>query len=164
MEDFRNPVELSLASSGSRFVNMFIDNILLNVANSVFSFIFELMLGTYFLENFIINNEFGFIFTYILIFLIFSVFFYTLQEYFFKGRTVAKFVTKTQVVTVNGEEPTFTDYFIRSLCRFIPFDTLSFLFKIPGWHDTLSKTRVVKVEDFERNKTKFNEIDKIGQA
>jgi len=32
----------------------------------------------------------------------------------------------------------------RTLCRLIPFDALSFLFNDSvGWHDTLSKTRIV---------------------
>ncbi|MCL6268025.1 RDD family protein [Flagellimonas myxillae] len=66
----------------------------------------------------------------------------------FTGRTIGKFFTKTKVVMENGDKPTFTDIVIRSLCRMIPFEAFSFLGKDAiGWHDTLSKTRVVEMED-----------------
>ena len=65
------------------------------------------------------------------------------------GRTPAKFVTGTRVLNEDGTRPSFLRVAGRSLARLIPFEPLSF-FRISdihkvgrGWHDTLTKTRVV---------------------
>ncbi len=60
-------------------------------------------------------------------------------------KTPAKWITKTKVVDMNGNKPSFLRILGRSLTRFIPFEPLSFLFsKYPiGWHDSFSKTYVV---------------------
>jgi len=69
--------------------------------------------------------------------------YYVIFEYS-TGRSVAKFITKTKVVNMQGEQPGFKTIFIRTLCRFIPFEAFSFLGESKtGWHDTLSKTRVI---------------------
>ncbi|MBI3228654.1 MAG: RDD family protein [Burkholderiales bacterium] len=60
------------------------------------------------------------------------------------GRTPGKFVCGTKVVTDDGEAPSTGTILKRSLCRFIPFEPLSF-FGQRGWHDSISKTRVVTV-------------------
>lgn len=62
------------------------------------------------------------------------------------GKTVGKYVTGTQVVTEDGEQPSVGTIFIRTLCRIVPFEPLSLLFSnyARGWHDNWSKTRVVK--------------------
>lgn len=64
------------------------------------------------------------------------------------GRTPAKFITGTKVVTLDGKKPGFGQIVIRTLCRFIPFEPFSCLGKYPrGWHDRFSKTMVVRVRD-----------------
>lgn len=61
------------------------------------------------------------------------------------GRTVGKLLTGTKVVDQNGRPPTFNQVVIRSLSRLIPFEPFSFLGKNTyGWHDSFSKTYVVK--------------------
>lgn len=61
------------------------------------------------------------------------------------GKTVGKYVTGTQVMTEDGELPSAGTVVIRTLCRIIPFEAFSFFGSTPrGWHDKLSKTRVVK--------------------
>lgn len=63
------------------------------------------------------------------------------------GRTIGKFATGTKVIDSTGETPTLSRVIGRTFCRFIPFDALSFFGGGPGgWHDTISKTRVVKVK------------------
>ena len=63
----------------------------------------------------------------------------------------------------NGEEPKPKAIMIRSLCRLIPFDALSFLgTNGKGWHDNLSNTYVVDITAFESKKTSLNELDQIG--
>ena len=78
-------------------------------------------------------------------FLIFF-FYYIILEYT-TGRTIAKFVTGTRVVTENGESPSLGQVIGRSFARYIPFEPFSFFgnkgYPI-GWHDSLPKTRVIK--------------------
>ena len=60
------------------------------------------------------------------------------------GQTVGKMITGSMVVTEDGEPITPLHALKRTLCRLIPFEAFSFLGSGPGWHDTISKTRVVK--------------------
>lgn len=69
--------------------------------------------------------------------------YYFAGEFFF-GKTLAKLVTKTYVTTEFNEKPGFTAILIRTLCRYIPFEYLSFLWSPVGWHDRFSKTYVVQ--------------------
>jgi hypothetical protein len=79
------------------------------------------------------------------IFLFFVAFFgyYTLMEYLFQ-KTVGKFLTKTKVVTKEGEKPGFSHIFIRTVLRLVPFDNVTFMTGTNGFHDVYSKTMVVK--------------------
>jgi uncharacterized RDD family membrane protein YckC len=61
------------------------------------------------------------------------------------GRTIGKLAAGTVVVNAQGLKPTFGQVWIRSLCRFIPFEAFSFLGRTArGWHDKLPNTYVVK--------------------
>lgn len=76
---------------------------------------------------------------------LFFYFFYIFAMFLFEnftGKTPGKYLTRTHVITVEGEKPTTAQYFGRNLARLIPFEPLSFLFG-RGWHDSVSKTRVV---------------------
>ena len=76
--------------------------------------------------------------------------YYVVLEYFL-GRTPAKFLTQTRVVTIYGMKPNFMTIVGRTLCRLIPFEQFSFLGDDPiGWHDKFSNTRVVD-NDFKTN-------------
>lgn len=60
-------------------------------------------------------------------------------------RTLGKYITGTKVVYFNGAKPESTTILLRTLCRQIPFEFLSFLGPYGiGWHDMLSKTLVVE--------------------
>ncbi len=60
------------------------------------------------------------------------------------GKTLAKFITRTQVVDEDGNKPAIGKIAIRTLCRLIPLRELSFVAKFPyGFHDRFSKTYVV---------------------
>lgn len=70
--------------------------------------------------------------------------YYTIMEAS-TGRSIGKYITKTKVVNENGEKPGLGTAFVRSLCRFIPFEAFSFLGSDnSGWHDKFSDTRVVE--------------------
>jgi uncharacterized RDD family membrane protein YckC len=59
------------------------------------------------------------------------------------GRTPAKLITRTRVITLTGEKSGFTRVLGRTLARLVPFEPFSFLFADRGWHDRWSGTRVV---------------------
>ncbi len=62
------------------------------------------------------------------------------------GQTIGKFITNTKVVDLKGEKPNISQIVNRTICRFIPFDPLTFFFNRDGmkFHDTFSKTTVIK--------------------
>lgn len=125
--------ELYLASTGARFANFILDRI-------GFYFYIFLLIGVeeklfYGIEG--MSSIFGFLF------LLSIPGYWALFEYFF-GKSPAKFITRTKVVTVDGRKPSFLNILGRTFCRFIPFEPFSFLGSKPvGWHDSISRTRVV---------------------
>lgn len=58
-------------------------------------------------------------------------------------KTLGKYITKTKVVTFDGQKPGRSVIMTRTFCRLIPFDRISFLFT-EGFHDQLSKTKVIQ--------------------
>jgi hypothetical protein len=72
-------------------------------------------------------------------FLIYIFFYYFILEFFFL-QTIGKLHNNTMVEYVDNK---FKSILIRTLCRFIPFETLSFFGK-RGWHDSISNTNVSK--------------------
>lgn len=78
------------------------------------------------------------------------------MEYFF-GKTIGKFVTKTNVVSRDGNKITFKSAIIRSLCRWIPFDFLSLALgaDAKAWHDVISKTYVIDDNKIQKREKQF---------
>lgn len=60
--------------------------------------------------------------------------------------TPGKMLTQSTVVMENGEKPGFEVLAKRSLCRLIPFEVFFFLGAGSGWHDILSKTKVIRIK------------------
>ncbi len=85
-----------------------------------------------------------------------------LSEFLTKGRSLGKFITGTKVVMIDGSAPSTKDYFMRSLCRIIPFDVLTFLGE-NGWHDKISKTTVVNKKAFEADLSQEDSIENLGK-
>lgn len=73
---------------------------------------------------------------------VFILIYYPISEILF-GSSPGKFLTESRVVNSKAESPNSLTIFLRTLCRNIPFDALSFFSK-RGWHDSLSETYVVK--------------------
>lgn len=132
------------ASLGKRFANYLLDF----VFYLIFTFLFGTFLGVLFavflpdaLRVFEMESK---LIEYFIAFVFGMIYYTTLES--FTGRTIAKYLTRTKVVTLNGEQPDFMTIFIRSLCRFVPFDALSFLLSDDtGWHDRWSETMVVEI-------------------
>ena len=75
--------------------------------------------------------------------LVVFILYFILAENMFQ-KTLGKVITKTKVVNLDGEKPNFVDITIRTFSRLIPFDGISYLYSISGFHDKLSKTIVIK--------------------
>lgn len=128
-------VDSNAVGSGIRFINYLIDFIVGMVLAIIVSIFLSLLIQT---TNSPLSSLIGF-------FILIGTFigYYAIMEIKFQ-KTVGKFVTKTKVVKANGEKPTDGDIIMRILCRMVPFDHISYLFMINGFHDFLSKTKVVK--------------------
>lgn len=72
------------------------------------------------------------------------------------GKTVGKMILGLKVVDRDGDQPSSGKIALRTLCRFIPFDSFSFLFgngwtkygSLGGnWHDQWSQTYVVNMKE-----------------
>lgn len=153
----RKPFKITdelLAALEQRFINWFLDTVMLVVLSVIFIFIIATVSTSYgnkVLPTYLLINPIG-QFTFITITrLIYYVSFETLF-----GRTVGKFVTQTIVVDENGEPANHQTILIRTLCRLIPFYEFSF-FGIPtrGWHDSISKTYVVDKKKLDETKRQF---------
>lgn len=59
------------------------------------------------------------------------------------GTSLGKLICGYTVINERAEKVGFGQAMLRTLCRFIPFEAFS-CFAERGWHDTLSKTYVVK--------------------
>ena len=122
------------ADSFLRFLNMLIDLIVIaciyfslkEISESVFNFDFATL------------SKFDFS----VLSLLLNGIYFIAMEYAFQ-KTLGKFITRTTVVNKKGERPTIIDIFIRTVCRLIPFDSISYLFTTNGFHDYFSGTRVV---------------------
>ncbi|HEY0062282.1 MAG TPA: RDD family protein [Telluria sp.] len=79
------------------------------------------------------GNLFGWV-----VYIVYFVFFESIW-----GRTPAKFILGTKVVTDDGGKPGFGTILKRTFCRFIPFEPFSF-FGERGWHDSISDTVVIR--------------------
>lgn len=117
-------IDKIVASKTKRFFNFFIDTIFINIIG----------------VPFLIDAKFVNPLQQILSSLIIPFLYYIIMEGTFRT-TFGKLMTNTKVMSYDGSRA--DDIFIRTICRFIPFDQLSFLFCDKGWHDSISKTIVI---------------------
>ena len=132
----KEKIDSEIVNSGTRFINFIIDLFCWGVLAMVVGFIIGFILPLNF------NNGLLSVLAWLILLTSF-IGYYAFMEIKFQ-KTVGKFLTKTKVVTVTGNQPSPVEILTRTLCRFIPFDRLSFLFVKNGIHDYLSKTKVVK--------------------
>ena len=127
------------ASKGKRFLNLLIDIGIFYTLTFVIGFLI-VILGSVSAAQLLLADGFSQFITFLI-----YISYYVVTEATL-GKTIGKAVTKTSVVNEQGERPTVLNILGRTLCRFIPFDALSFLFSGTGWHDNISKTYVVNDE------------------
>jgi uncharacterized RDD family membrane protein YckC len=109
-------LEYDLASLGDRLLGAIIDYILI----IAYFLLFAAIVGFGDFGKFVGNNVWL-----VFIVIVIPIFFYDLLcEMFFNGQSLGKRVLKIKVMSLNGEQPTYSQYFIRWLFRLIDF-TLS---------------------------------------
>lgn len=75
--------------------------------------------------------------------IVFYVLYYVSFEVI-SGRTPGKLLTGTRVVTTSGLALSIPTALVRTLCRLIPLEPMSFSLGETWWHDSLSRTQVVR--------------------
>jgi len=134
--------ELELASQGKRFLTLILDTVFYLIYSVLFGVVLGIVLATtnsmHILERIsepLPNFLFG-------LFLVTSYYF---PQEIIIGKTVGKMIVGTKVVDLDGNKPKAGTILLRTFCRFIPFESFSFLYAegTKGWHDRLSKTKVV---------------------
>jgi len=129
----KRSTELPIASSNRRFFNLILDTVFYLIF-SAFVGVFLGLTGMYEAIEDLPPQVFG---------ILLMLLYYVPQEIMW-GRTLAKFITGTRVVNEKGGPPTPGQVFGRTFARLIPFEVFSFFGSHPvGWHDKLSKTRVI---------------------
>lgn len=136
------PLVLVPAPRGHRFVTVLLDQLFIGGAAFVYLFVLTFVLAAVFgVDSLPVDDPFGGLMT-----LGVGIVYYLLQETLW-GRTLGKLVTGTKAVRKDGGKLGFGRTLLRTLCRFIPFEGVTFLNRdARGWHDTLSGTRVVMVK------------------
>jgi uncharacterized RDD family membrane protein YckC len=137
------PVLKEPAGPGWRFLNLLFDGIIIGVILVALTVVLMIFISVFFGAgqlNILKNRS-----------LVWTACLVTAFAYYFVsetafGRTPAKFITGTEVVDEAGGKPSTLALFKRTVCRFIPFEPVSFFFGRVGWHDGYSETRVVRTD------------------
>lgn len=131
----KDNTDYPLASKLLRFTNYLVDNLFIGMAGP-FVYLSIARVDIYdgeenwFFIQFIISTT--------------SIAYYTIAEYYFKGKTLGKIVTKTRAITIDNELMDIDIAFKRSISRVVPFEVFSFLGNMPtGWHDQWTDTKVI---------------------
>lgn len=138
------------ASTGQRLANFLIDNILIYLLNTLLLQLYGLHIFQWLITTPLTQYEdlsllqitvnlIG-----ILHICITLLLFFTISEYFTRGKTIGKIITGTRAVRDDYTSISFKDALLRSLCRIIPFEPFSFLGGSNGWHDTMTGTTVIR--------------------
>lgn len=153
-----------LASKSKRFANFILDYIIQIIIGAGIGVVIALIAeftGNYILYDFVVEPE-SRLSDYIFGFAILFIYYNIIES--LTSRSIGKYITQTKVVLEDGSKPAFSDILVRTVCRLIPFELLSFLGKDgKGWHDSLSKTFVVDVKKYEAKIETVIGLNEIGK-
>lgn len=140
-------VEYIMASPAQRFLNWFVDNLVLRlvvtyVTGEIFVRLLLDIAPEYTRRVFLEKGIEAFFISYLFV-ICHYIFYYTICELAFKGRTLGKLISGSRAIRTDGGDLTVKDAVLRSLCRMVPFEVFSGLGFKP-WHDKWTNTDVVK--------------------
>lgn len=160
----QKPFEITvdmIAARSSRFVNLIIDFIITTILT------LSIMMGCNWLYDYtgITGFQIGPVSLdntrYTMLGICVQIVYYGLFETL-SMRTLGKYVTNTIVVNTDGSTPDTNRILVRTLCRQIPLEFISFFGVLPiGWHDTISKTVVVDAARF-KHAQKMNAVKQMS--
>jgi uncharacterized RDD family membrane protein YckC len=147
-DELNEQITYTYASTGQRFLNFLVDNVLMNYGLSYLTgtatgFLIATFFPGYAAKISSSSNNFDLLLLGCIIALINYLVYYTICEKAFKGYTLGKLITGTRVIRNDGGELTLKDALLRSLSRLVPFEALSAFGGHP-WHDLWTKTSVIK--------------------
>ena len=145
--EWNNNIKYQYASTWKRLTNYIIDACFVFIVFYILLLCYDFISARH-LEAYINPNHDR------LFFVILYIVYYSFSETYFKGRTIGKIFTKTKAITIENTNLKIEQAIIRSAGRLIPLDHLSFLFGDDnnaneysiGWHDKISKTRVIDLK------------------
>ena len=143
---YESDISYEYATTGQRFLNYLIDNIIMRFG---LSFLTGAVVGLVlqFLDPELLfrmaTTGSSAYWTFVILVAIENyLIYYTLCEKLFNGHTLGKLITGTKAVRIDGSPLTFKDALLRSLSRMVPLEVLSG-FGVP-WHDSWTNTTVIK--------------------
>lgn len=146
-DDLINKYNLQPASKGQRFLNLFIDIIVMNwglgFITAYVAVYITLMINPDFQFDDSDTGNLNMLLYWWILSIINYLIYYTICEKAFRGYTLGKFITGTRAIREDGAELTFRDAFLRTLSRLVPFEPFSGFGDIP-WHDSWTRTTVIK--------------------
>lgn len=148
-DEFHSLLRFTTATRGERFINYVIDNLLMRYALSYLTGMMVGGIGAVIAPEFMSrlvygDNKMNLLLLAGVIAIVNYIIYYTLCEKLFKGQTLGKLITKTRAIRTDGDDLTFKDALLRSLSRLVPFEPFSGFGEL--WHDTWTKTKVVKTK------------------
>ena len=147
-DELNAEITYKYATTGQRFLNFLIDNVLMNYGLSYLTgtaagFLIAAFLPDYALKISSNSDNFDLFLLGYIIAIINYLIYYTICEKAFRGYTLGKLVTGTRAIRDDGGELKLKDALLRSLSRLVPFEVFSAFGGYP-WHDSWTNTRVIK--------------------
>ena len=147
-DELNAEITYKYATTGQRFLNFLIDNVLMNYGLSYLTgtaagFLIAAFLPDYALKISSNSDNFDLFLLGYIIAIINYLIYYTICEKAFRGYTLGKLVTGTRAIRDDGGELKLKDALLRSLSRLVPFEVFSAFGGHP-WHDLWTKTMVIK--------------------
>jgi uncharacterized RDD family membrane protein YckC len=144
LQDIQEENYVDPVSSGIRFVNYLVDQIVMGViVNGIKYGLAILSSGQNYNDHMLLQDDMSALLYGLLLSFGVTFSYYVVFETASNGRTVGKMLTGTIAITQDGTPFTFKHALLRTLCRFIPFEPFSAFGYMP-WHDSMTKTAVVK--------------------
>jgi uncharacterized RDD family membrane protein YckC len=138
----KNDLINKTAGKEKRLANYLLDTFCVLILGFLFIAYWGFLMSIFFPNSRILYSLDNTFIVYLLFYFVMMIYYSTIEA--ITGRTIAKYITKTKVVNEEGKKPGYGTILIRTLCRLIPFDPLSFLLSDDsGWHDKLSQTKVI---------------------